>query len=83
MSKKVFIGTVVSTKMKSTVVVSIEMPKKHKVYGKAIRNTRRIKAHTELGLALGDVVTIEESRPFSKHVAFVVTNKLAGGKVRK
>lgn len=73
MSKKVLKGTVVSNKMQKTVVVAVEMPKRHPLYGKLIKNTRRFKARTEKALNLGDVVSIEESMPYSKETAWRVS----------
>jgi small subunit ribosomal protein S17 len=79
MSKKTLTGTVVSTKMVKTVVVSVELPKKHPIYGKTVKNTRRFKARAEEpieALQEGDTVVIEESRPFSKDVSWIVTKKV-------
>ncbi len=78
MSKKMFKGKVVSDKMQKTVVVAVEVPKRHSVYGKLVRNTRKFKARDELGVKVGDVVKIEEHSPFSKSVCWQVveiTNK--------
>ena len=72
MSVKVFKGKVVSTKMKNTIVIAVEMPKRHKLYDKIIKKTRRFKAHDELGVSVGDTVTIRECRPHSKEVSFEV-----------
>lgn len=72
MSKKTFSGKVVSAKMQKTVVVAVEVPKRHPLYGKKIKNTRRFKAHNELGAKEGDLVTIEETRPISKQKSFKV-----------
>jgi len=70
MSKKEFIGRVVSDKMQKTIVVAVDVPKKHPVYMKAIKNTKRFKARNEIGAVAGDVVKIEESRPYSKEVTW-------------
>jgi small subunit ribosomal protein S17 len=72
MPKKKFSGTVVSDKMTGTVVVAVNVVKKHPVYAKKIRNTRKFKAHTEKKLVIGDLVTIEECRPYSKTVTWKV-----------
>lgn len=76
MSKKILTGKVVSDKMQKTVVVAVEVPKKHPLYGKSIKNTQRFKAHNEIGAKLGDMVDIEESRPLSKEKSFVVKEVL-------
>ena len=36
MSKKILKGKVVSAKMQKTVVVAVELPKKHPIYGKKV-----------------------------------------------
>ena len=72
MPKKILKGIVVSTKMDKTVVVAVELPKKHPIYGKEVKNTRRFKARTEKELNDGAIVTIEECKPFSKEVTWKV-----------
>ena len=73
MPKKILQGTVVSAKMNKTVVVAVELPKRHPIYGKEIKNTKRFKAHTEDLIKEGSKVTIEECRPISKEVTWKVT----------
>ncbi len=59
-------GIVVSDKMDKTVVVAVEDRVKHKLYGKVLRKTTRLKAHDEtFGAAQGDRVAIMETRPLS------------------
>ncbi|HOS88568.1 MAG TPA: 30S ribosomal protein S17 [bacterium] len=77
MSIKTFKGKVVSNKMQKTVVVAVEVPKKHPIYGKNIRNTKRFKARDDIGLSIGDEVIIEECRPFSKNVSFRIVEKIS------
>lgn len=72
MPKKTFKGKVVSDKMQKTVVVSVEVPKKDPSYGKMVRNTRKFKVHNEIGAKLGDIVTVEESKPISRFKNWVV-----------
>jgi small subunit ribosomal protein S17 len=72
MPKKILQGTVVSAKMNKTVIISVELPKRHPIYGKEIKNTRRFKAHTEDQIKEGSIVTIEECRPVSKEVTWKV-----------
>ncbi len=76
MSVKKFIGQVVSTKMVGTVVVAVDASKRHPVYRKMIKITKRIKAHTTDKYAVGDLVEIQETKPFSKEVAFKVVGKV-------
>jgi len=76
MPKRQFEGKVISNKMEKTVTVAVEVFKRHPIYGRAIKNTRKFKAHNEnLALNMGDTVLIEESRPFSKEVTWQVLEK--------
>ncbi len=60
-------GTVVSNKMDKTIVVMVEDRKKHPLYGKYIKRSKKIHAHDEENQCQeGDLVTIEETRPISK-----------------
>jgi small subunit ribosomal protein S17 len=59
-------GYVVSDKMEKTIVVEVEDRKKHPLYGKVLRTTKKIKAHDEQNSAgIGDLVVINETRPLS------------------
>ena len=66
-NRKVQIGKVVSDKMDKTVVVAVETYKKHSLYHKRIKYTKKFKAHDETNDAkIGDTVRIMETRPLSK-----------------
>ena len=59
-------GYVVSDKMDKTVVVEVEDRVKHRLYGKVIRRTHRLKAHDEQNdCGVGDRVRLMETRPLS------------------
>jgi small subunit ribosomal protein S17 len=59
-------GYVVSDKMDKTIVVLVEDRKKHPLYGKVMRLSKKIKAHDENNTAgIGDLVLINETRPLS------------------
>ncbi|WP_349827352.1 30S ribosomal protein S17 [Brevibacterium litoralis] len=59
-------GYVVSDKMEKTIVVEIEDRKKHRLYGKVMRKTSKIKVHDEQNTAgIGDLVLVAETRPLS------------------
>jgi small subunit ribosomal protein S17 len=59
-------GYVVSDKMDKTIVVLVEERKKHPLYGKVMRLSKKIKAHDEQNTAgIGDLVLINETRPLS------------------
>ena len=65
-TRKVREGYVVSDKMDKTVVVAVEDRVKHRLYGKVLRQTTRMKAHDEDNTAgVGDRVRIMETRPIS------------------
>ena len=64
-------GTVVSTKMRDTIVVAVSQLKKHPKYGKFLRITKRLKAHDAGNTKKeGETVTIVECRPMSKDKHF-------------
>ena len=65
---KVRDGTVVSEKMRKTVVVAVEANFRHRLYKKTVRRVRRLMAHDEHEEArLGDLVRIIEAAPTSRH----------------
>ena len=65
--RKVKVGTVVSDKMDKTVVVAIEDFVRHPLYGKAVKRTKKVKAHDENNeCRIGDRIRIMETRPISK-----------------
>ena len=60
-------GTVVSDKMDKTIVVSVQRLTRHRLYGKVLRRSTRLKAHDESNeCRMGDQVEITECRPLSK-----------------
>jgi len=61
------VGRVVSNKMDKTIVVVVETLKKHRIYKRTYKQTKRLQAHDEENICqIGDIVRIEESRPLSK-----------------
>lgn len=61
------VGRVVSNKMDKTIVVVVESLKKHRIYKRTFKQTKRFYAHDEQNACqIGDIVRIEESRPLSK-----------------
>lgn len=69
-------GTVVSTKMKDTVVVEVTRYKKFPKYGKFLVRTMRIKAHDAGNTcSVGDVVFLKPTRPISKDKNYAVAGK--------
>lgn len=65
--RKVMVGTVTSDKMDKTVVVAVETSVSHKMYGKTVKTTYKLKAHDEQNVCQkGDKVKVMETRPLSK-----------------
>ncbi|MBV9228796.1 MAG: 30S ribosomal protein S17 [Chloroflexi bacterium] len=61
------VGRVVSNKMEKTIVVVVETLKKHRIYKRRYKQTKRFQVHDEGNICqIGDIVRIEESRPLSK-----------------
>ena len=68
-------GRVVSNKMDKTITVLVERRVKHPVYGKFMTRSTKLHAHDESNECnIGDVVTIQESRPLSKSKTWTLTN---------
>lgn len=60
------VGMVVAAKTKNTAIVEIERQRQHPLYKKVIRLRKRFPAHDATGdVKAGDLVRIQESRPFS------------------
>jgi small subunit ribosomal protein S17 len=60
-------GKVVSDKMNKSITVLVERRVKHPIYGKYVKRSTKLHAHDENNECnIGDVVTIQESRPISK-----------------
>ena len=60
-------GTVVSDKMDKSVVVAVIRVRRHPLYKKTVRSTKKYLAHSpQNDVHIGDRVLIEETRPLSK-----------------
>ena len=65
-SRKVYVGKVVSDKCDKTITVMVETYRKHPLYGKRVKYSKKFTAHDELNQAKeGDIVEIMETRPLS------------------
>ena len=65
--RKTFVGVVESSKMDKTITVKVERLVKHRVYGKYIKRTTKLKAHDpENACGIGDRVKVVSTRPLSK-----------------
>jgi len=70
-NRKTFTGIVTSDKMDKTITVNVDIYKKHPLYGKRVKQSKKFHAHDEEQVAkIGDTVTIMETRPFSKTKKF-------------
>ncbi|MGH1411464.1 MAG: 30S ribosomal protein S17 [Mycoplasma sp.] len=71
--RKSLIGVVVSNKMAKTATVLVETYKKHPIYKKRIKYSKKYHAHDENQVAkIGDWVKISETRPISATKRFYV-----------
>lgn len=65
-SRKVYVGKVVSAKCDKTITVMVETYRKHPLYGKRVKYSKKFTAHDEQNVAkAGDIVEIMETRPLS------------------
>lgn len=75
-SKQQMTGIVISNKMDKTVVVKVDVVKRHPKYHKRYTKSYRYKAHDEdNSCEIGEKVVIESSRPLSRDKRFVVVKK--------
>lgn len=66
-NRRRLVGRVSSAKMDKTIVVKVDVAKRHPVYDKVLHETRKYYAHDEDNQAQeGDLVQIVESRPTSR-----------------
>jgi len=73
MPKRILQGTVVSDKNDKTVVVKVERRFTHPLFKKTVRRSKNYKAHdADNKCKIGDLVSIEESKPISKDKRWVV-----------
>jgi len=73
MTSKTFSGVVVKSAMKDTVTVAVERYVQHPKYKKYMKLTKKFLVHNPGNtVAVGDKVTIEETRPISKRKHFII-----------
>lgn len=78
--KRTVTGKVVSSKANKTITVLVERQVKHPLYGKFIRRSSRILAHDEDNeCSEGDLVKIEECRPFSRRKSWKLSSVVRQG----
>ena len=75
--RKVREGTVASTSMDKTVIVTVIERVRHPRYAKTMQRTKRLFAHdAENDLRVGDRVRVQETRPLSKRKRWRVVEVL-------
>jgi small subunit ribosomal protein S17 len=75
--KQLMVGLIVSDKMDKTVVVKVDMRKRHAKYHKSYTVSKRFKAHDENNeFKTGEKVEIESIAPKSKDKRFKVVRKI-------
>lgn len=71
--KQEIVGKVVSAKGDKTITVAVETYKKHPLYKKRVKSTKKYYAHDEENKAkAGDIVKIVGSKPISKTKRYVL-----------
>ncbi len=66
-ARKTKVGFVTSNKMDKSIVVAVEESRRHALYGKSEKITKKFMAHDENNeCQIGDKVEIMETRPLSK-----------------
>jgi small subunit ribosomal protein S17 len=77
MPKRILQGVVVSDKQQKTVVVKVERRFTHPLLKKTVRRTKNYHAHDEKGHKVGEVVSIEETKPISRLKRWIVVEETA------
>ncbi len=74
-TKRTLTGEVVSDKTSKTIVVKVERRTMHPKYHKFVTTSKKYHAHDEKGQAkLGNIVTIVESKPYSRLKRFELSS---------
>ena len=75
--KTTLIGKVVSDKMDKTITVLVETQRKHPLYKKMVKYSKKYHAHDEKNEAkVGDTVKIVQTRPLAKTVNYELVEVL-------
>ncbi len=68
-------GKVVSDKMDKSITVLVERRVKYPIYGKYVKRSTKLHAHDESNeCGIGDIVVIQETRPYSKTKTWKLVN---------
>ncbi len=77
-NRKQFTGTVVSAKSNKTIGVLVERYKRHRLYKKQVKVSKKYQVHDENNIAKeGDVVRFMETRPISKTKRFTLVKVIS------
>ena len=83
MPKRLLSGTVTSSNSNKTIVVEVTRRVKHKLYKKIIKRVKRYHAHDQNNVyKVGDLVTIQESKPISKLKSWIVYENNSKQKIK-
>ena len=69
---KTLIGTVTSTSMTKTAVVTVESRWQHPVYKKTVKRTKKYLVDDPQSVSIGDRVSIRPCRPLSKRKKWTI-----------
>lgn len=71
--QRLIVGKVIAAKSPKTVTVVYDRIFIHPLYHKHQHKTTKLLVHDEIGVTVGQNVTIAKSRPYSKRKHFVIT----------
>lgn len=71
-------GEVISSNMEKTIIVKVTLKKRHPLYSKVLKSSKKYKVHTERELSSGDKVRIELGRPLSKEKRWRLVEVIKG-----
>jgi small subunit ribosomal protein S17 len=78
MPKRILQGVVVSDKQEKTLVIKVERRFTHPLLKKTVRKSKNYHAHVENKTQnVGDIVSIEETRPISKLKRWIIVGETA------
>ena len=76
MPKRSLSGKVVSSNSNKTIVVEVMRRVKHRLYKKIIKRAKKYHVHDEANTyKIGDIVTIQESKPISKMKSWIIKDE--------
>jgi small subunit ribosomal protein S17 len=76
------IGRVISDKMEKTIIVEVEVSKRHPLYHKTIKKAVKYKVHDEKNEGkVGDAVRIIETRPLSREKRWRMAEIITKGEI--